>query len=131
MLQLAQLLNIQLHDGVSSLTTIRLSCCRYSSYGRHFTKEHLLLQVAQLLSFYLHDGDTIVDFSCGANAFLPLVKKEGGKQGLSLKGRAFDIITSQNLEDFERCSWLDTRRGGLSAVTVTAAPAVRHVDSST
>ena len=85
--------------------------CRYSSYGRHFTKLHLLEQVAQLLSFYLHDGDTVVDFSCGANAFVPLVKQEGRKQGLSLKGKAYDIITSQNMEDFERTSWLDTRPG--------------------
>ena len=85
--------------------------CRYSSYGRHFTKLHLLEQVAQLLSFYLHDGDTVVDFSCGANAFVPLVKQEGRKQGLSLKGKAYDIITSQNMEDVERTSWLDTRPG--------------------
>lgn len=85
--------------------------CRYSSYGRHFTKLHLLEQVAQLLSFYLHDGDTVVDFSCGANAFVPLVKQEGRKQGLSLKGKAYDIITSQNMEDFERASWLDTCPG--------------------
>ena len=85
--------------------------CRYSSYGRHFTKLHLLEQVAQLLSFYLHDGDTVVDFSCGANAFVPLVKQEGRKQGLSLKGKAYDIITSQNMEDFERTSWLDTCPG--------------------
>lgn len=86
---------------------------RYSSYGRHFTKLHLLEQVAQLLSFYLHDGDTVVDFSCGANAFVPLVKQEGRKQGLSLMGKAYDIITSQNMEDFERTSWLDTRPGML------------------
>ena len=92
--------------------------CRYSSYGRHFTKLHLLEQVAQLLSFYLHDGDTIVDFSCGANAFVPLVKKEGRKQGLSLKGRAFDIITSQCLEDFERCSWLETKQGLPAVATI-------------
>ena len=76
----------------------------------------MLETVAQLLSFYLHDGDTIVDFSCGANAFVPLVKKEGAKQGLTLKGRAFDIITSQNLEDFERSSWMDTRRGRARAL---------------
>lgn len=53
----------------------------------------------------------MVDFSCGANAFVPLVKQEGRKQGLSLKGKAYDIITSQNMEDFERTSWLDTRPG--------------------
>lgn len=52
-----------------------------------------------------------MDFSCGANAFVPLVKQEGKKQGLTLKGRAYDIITSQNLEDFERFSWLETRAG--------------------
>lgn len=100
-------------DNMSMVLAPFLHGKRYSSYGRHFTKEHLLKTVAQLLSFYLHDGDTIVDFSCGANAFVPLVKKEGAKQGLTLKGRAFDIITSQNLEDFERSSWMDTRRGQL------------------
>lgn len=85
--------------------------CRYSSYGRHFTKLVLLRQVAQMLSFYLHDGDTMVDFSCGANAFVPLVKQEGAKQGLTISGCSFDIITSQNLEDFQRCSWMDVRPG--------------------
>ena len=87
--------------------------CRYSSYGRHFTKQVLLQQVAQILSFYLQDGDTVVDFSCGANAFLPLVKQEGTKQGLSISGQSYDIITSQNLEDFQRCSWMDVRPGQL------------------
>ena len=64
-----------------------------------------------MLTFYLHDGDTVVDFSCGANVFVPLVKQEGAKQGLHISGRSYDIITSQNLEDFERCSWLDVRPG--------------------
>ena len=88
-------------------------CCRYTSYGRHFTKLPLLKQVAQMLSFYLHDGDTVVDFSCGANAFVPLVKQEGAKQGLTISGCSFDIITSQNLEDFQRCSWMDVHPGTL------------------
>ena len=100
-----------LDEKKNALFSVELGWCRYSSYGRHFTKLHLLEQVAQLLSFYLHDGDTVVDFSCGANAFVPLVKKEGRKQGLSIAGCAFDIITSQNLEDFQRCSWLDTHTG--------------------
>lgn len=64
-----------------------------------------------MLSFYLHDNDTVVDFSCGANAFVPLVKQEGAKQGLNISGRSYDIITSQNLEDFQRCSWMDVRPG--------------------
>lgn len=88
-----------------------VECCRYSSYGRHFTKQVLLQRVAQMLTFYLLDGDTLVDFSCGANAFVPLVKQEGRKQGITILGCAFDIITSQNLEDFKRCSWMDVRPG--------------------
>lgn len=64
-----------------------------------------------MLTYYLHNGDTVVDFSCGANAFVPLVKQEGAKQGLNIAGRSFDIITSQNLEDFERCSWMDVQPG--------------------
>ena len=64
-----------------------------------------------MLTFYLHDGDMVVDFSCGANAFVPLVKQEGAKQGLTISGRSYDIITSQNLEDFQRCSWMDVQPG--------------------
>ena len=64
-----------------------------------------------MLTFYLLDNDTLVDFSCGANAFVPLVKQEGRKQGLTILGCSFDIITSQNLEDFKRCSWMDVRPG--------------------
>lgn len=95
--------------------------CRYSSYGRHFTKLVLLKQVAQMLSFYLHDGDTVVDFSCGANAFVPLVKQEGAKQGLSISGCSFDIITSQNLDGFQRRSWMEVRPG-LSPAFVGSCP---------
>ncbi|KAL3133843.1 hypothetical protein ABBQ32_008313 [Trebouxia sp. C0010 RCD-2024] len=100
-------------DNMSMVLAPFLHGKRYSSYGRHFTKLVLLRQVAQMLSFYLHDGDTMVDFSCGANAFVPLVKQEGAKQGLTISGCSFDIITSQNLEDFQRCSWMDVRPGDL------------------
>lgn len=100
-------------DNLSMVLAPFLHGKRYSSYGRHFTKLVLLKQVAQMLSFYLHDGDTVVDFSCGANAFVPLVKQEGAKQGLSISGCSFDIITSQNLDGFQRRSWMEVRPGDL------------------
>ena len=83
---------------------------RYSSYGRHFTKPHLLQTVAQLLIPYLLYGDTVVDFSCGANTFVPAVKEEAFHHGVAVHGVSFDIITSANLDGFCRCSWLDVRR---------------------
>ena len=80
-----------------------------------------------MVSFYLHDGDTVVDFSCGANAFVPLVKQEARRQGLSVSGRSFDIVTSQNLEDFIRCSWMDVSPGMPLCSLCSMSPATTNL----
>ena len=86
--------------------------CRYSSYGRHFTKTDKLTDTARLLCRYLVNGDTVVDFSCGANAFVPIVRYVASHEhGKVVKGRAYDIITAHRLDDFVRQSWLDVRPG--------------------
>ena len=88
-----------------------LMACRYSSYGRHFTKPVYLKMVTDLLCPYLKNEDTLVDFSCGANVFVPMCKREAAHQGKVIFGRAYDIITSHDLTDFHRCSWMDVKPG--------------------
>lgn len=51
------------------------SARRFTSYGRHFTLPPLLEQVNQLLLPFLVKGDTVVDFSCGYNVWLPMLKR--------------------------------------------------------
>ena len=80
---------------------------RYSSYGRHFTKVDLLRHTAMRLEVFAQTGDVLVDFSCGANKFLPMFKRECLVKGKVVGGRAYDIITPPNLEDFTEMSWFD------------------------
>lgn len=51
-----------------------ICCCRYSSFGRHFSNRQLLYAIANVLEQYMRPYDCIVDFSCGANDFVPIVK---------------------------------------------------------
>jgi len=88
------------------------SCgCRYSSYGRHFTKVDLLRFSAKKLEVFAKTGDVIVDFSCGANEFLPMFKRECLSRGKDLGGRAYDIISPAHLEDFVLKSWFLVTHG--------------------
>ena len=48
---------------------------RYTSYGRHFTQPGYLQVVNQRLLPLLRPGDTIVDFSCGENTWVPMLKE--------------------------------------------------------
>lgn len=41
---------------------------RYSSYGRHFTKQHLLHRVAARLALFLRPGDQVGAAARGARA---------------------------------------------------------------
>lgn len=71
--------------------------CRYTSYGRHFTRPSVLQDVSNRLALFLRHGDTAVDSSCGANDWLPSVRKAAADVGIfSLKFRAFDIFTPAN-----------------------------------
>ena len=85
--------------------------CRYTSYGRHFTKGPQLEAVVQRLQDFLLAGDTVVDFSCGANEFVPMVKETALKSGIEVFGRAYDIITGRHFEDLIIKSWFEVKRG--------------------
>ena len=88
--------------------------CRLSSDGRDSSKRELLEFVARKLELFASPGDTIVDFSCGSNEFLPIFKRECLKQGKFMLGRAFDAISPRIHEDFEQTTWLDVPPGGLT-----------------
>ena len=51
-----------------------LFACRYTSYGRHFTQDQHLRVLNDFLLPHIHGGDTVVDFSCGANVWVPMLK---------------------------------------------------------
>ena len=57
-------------------------CCRYTSYGRHFTEAGHLVALNEFLLPYLQDQDTVVDFSCGANVWVPMLKTACLQQGI-------------------------------------------------
>lgn len=61
---------------------------RYTSFGRHFTKPDIMDKVIEEVMKYLAHGDMIVDMTCGANTFVPTVKRmakeAGAKVWLSL-----------------------------------------------
>eukprot|EP00891_Asterochloris_glomerata_P009819 jgi/Astpho2/9819/Aster-x1611 len=85
---------------------------RYSSYGRHFTMEEKLKIVARKLATFLENGDLVVDFSCGANAWIPEVKKTALElMGTRVSGKAFDIVTPACMEDFTLQDWFATSSG--------------------
>ena len=49
--------------------------CRYTSYGRHFTQDKHLRALNEFLLPHIDDGDTVVDFSCGGNVWVPMLKE--------------------------------------------------------
>lgn len=107
------------------------SLCRYSSYGRHFTKLEQLGFVAKKLEVFINPGDTIVDFSCGSNLFLPLLKRHCLLCGKAVSGRAFDIITPCTNEDFQQISWFDVTLGTFPSLCMLLfydAAAVKFAD---
>ena len=72
----------------------------------------LELMSKQLVQF-MRDGDTIVDFSCGANDWVPIMKLSCAEHGMRCSGKAFDIITAKNVEDFQLKSWFDVQALGV------------------
>jgi hypothetical protein len=59
---------------------------RYSSFGRHFSRTQLLQAVAEILEHFLRPNDVVVDYSCGANEFVPLVKRWAHRAGFKVGG---------------------------------------------
>ena len=66
---------------------------RYSSFGRHFSRTPLLQAVAEILEHFLRPNDVVVDYSCGANEFVPLVKRWAHRAGFKV-GRNFVMLFS-------------------------------------
>ncbi|KAK9800273.1 hypothetical protein WJX73_001364 [Symbiochloris irregularis] len=92
-----------------------LHASRYTSYGRHFTLTPMLKLLSEQLVPFMDHEDTVVDFSCGANEWVPLMKRECAKHGKQCRGRSFDIITPMDVQDYVQKSWFDVRdRGDLA-----------------
>ena len=77
--------------------------------------------VATRLLDFLRPGDTVVDFSCGSNEFVPMVKKMALGAGIEVFGRAYDIITARHFEDLVIKSWFDVTRGEAQLVQCRTA----------
>lgn len=60
----------------------------------------------RLLQFLKH-GDMVIDFSCGGNEFVPMVKSMALEEGIVVEGRGYDVILSKNMDGFEMRSWFD------------------------
>lgn len=85
---------------------------RYTSYGRHFTKEDRLEKLCNLLKPLLRAEDLVVDFSCGSNEFLHMLNRMCIMDGFSINCKAFDIITPFHMEFFAGAkSWFDVTEG--------------------
>lgn len=69
--------------------------------------------MAEKLQVFMESGDTLIDFSCGSNDFLPILKRKCLKVGKQVFGIAYDIITPRFLEDFVLQSWFDVQPGRL------------------
>ncbi|KAK9844902.1 hypothetical protein WJX74_008431 [Apatococcus lobatus] len=103
----------QIEDNLRRVNAPMLQKERYTSYGRHFTKAPQMEAVATRLLDFLSRGDTVVDFSCGSNEFVPMVKRMALAAGIEVFGRAYDIITARHFEDLIIKSWFETTRDEL------------------
>ncbi|GLT50941.1 hypothetical protein SLA2020_243960 [Shorea laevis] len=79
---------------------------RYTSFGRHFTKEEKLEVIVDRLHWYVQDGDMLVDTSCGSNDFSWLMKAKLEETGKKCSYRNYDIIQPKNDFNFEQRDWL-------------------------
>ncbi|BDA49308.1 probable histone-lysine N-methyltransferase, H3 lysine-36 and H4 lysine-20 specific isoform at N-terminal half [Coccomyxa sp. Obi] len=86
---------------------------RYTSYGRHFTLPPLLEEVNRYLMPFLRLHDTVVDFSCGYNVWVPMLKCMCLENGWEIHGKSFDIITAKDIEDFTKDTWFNVKPGQL------------------
>ena len=77
-------------------------CCRYTSYGRHFTEAGHLEALNEFLLPYLQHQDTIVDFSCGANVWVPMLKTACLQQGIVRPPAPCGHISHTSLHDLSQ-----------------------------
>ncbi|CAA7035215.1 unnamed protein product [Microthlaspi erraticum] len=83
---------------------------RYTSFGRHFTKQEKLIEIVERLHWYVQNGDTVVDFCCGSNDFSCLMKEKLVKTGKSCFFKNFDLIPPKNDFNFEKRDWLTVNK---------------------
>ncbi|GMH33686.1 hypothetical protein BSKO_01520 [Bryopsis sp. KO-2023] len=82
---------------------------RYTSFGRHFTKDEVMSKVVDQVISHAAHGDMIVDMTCGANTFVPAVKARASQLGAKMTGKSFDVIVPYNAEDWVQESWFNVR----------------------
>ncbi|KAI3702614.1 hypothetical protein L6452_28361 [Arctium lappa] len=78
---------------------------RYTSFGRHFTKEDKLKEIVDRLHWYVEDGDMIVDFCCGSNDFSCFMKEKLDSMGKKCSFKNYDLITPKKTFNFEQRDW--------------------------
>jgi hypothetical protein len=79
---------------------------KYTSYGRHFTVPARLAQAAARAALFMRHGDTVVDFSAGANDWLPAVAQRAAAAGLrGLSFRGFDVFPAACPFGFTEKDW--------------------------
>eukprot|EP00249_Psilotum_nudum_P024832 c29302_g1_i1 orf=194-5161(-) len=86
---------------------------RYTSFGRHFTKQDKLREVVYRLQWYVEDGDMVVDMCCGSNDFSVLMKERIAQTGKKCEFKNFDIIQPKNDFNFEKRDWFQVKEGEL------------------
>ncbi|CAD7704649.1 unnamed protein product [Ostreobium quekettii] len=80
---------------------------RYTSYGRHFTIPEVLDEVVRQLLKHIAVDDQVVDFSCGSNAFIALLKTLC--EGKEIDFKAYDPFTPKVTTAWQRESWFNVR----------------------
>ncbi len=65
-----------------------------------------------MLMPFLRANDVVVDFSCGSNEWLHMLKRMCLVDGFAIHCKAFDIITPFHMDDFDGAkSWFDVTKG--------------------
>ncbi|XP_015695945.1 protein ENHANCED DOWNY MILDEW 2-like [Oryza brachyantha] len=83
---------------------------RYTSFGRHFTKNEKLVEIVEKLHWYVQPGDMIVDFACGTNDFSQFMKEKLDKVGKRCNFKNYDVIQPKNSFNFEKRDWMTVRQ---------------------
>uniref|UniRef100_A0A061SIJ0 Enhanced downy mildew isoform 1 n=1 Tax=Tetraselmis sp. GSL018 TaxID=582737 RepID=A0A061SIJ0_9CHLO len=87
---------------------------RYTSYGRHFTSARHIRFVVEMMGMFVRSNDMVVDFSCGANEWAPMLRDHVRRLSeIRISVRAYDVVTPKNMESFLKRSWFDVKPGDL------------------
>ncbi|GMH42351.1 hypothetical protein BSKO_10270 [Bryopsis sp. KO-2023] len=83
---------------------------RYTSYGRHFTNTCILKDIVTRVIPYLAQNDMVVDFSCGSNEWLEIMRNTCELEKMVIRCKAYDPFTPMHTKDWFRKSWMDVKR---------------------